>query len=123
MALLYPDGHPYGRRSKGTIDGRRAPDARRAARACTRERFAPSELTAVVVGDVDARTRVGRRGARVRRLAAAAAAADRRCRRRARGDATAGGVVIPMMNKAQADIAYGFIDDHARAIRTTTPSG
>src|SRR5207248_390223 len=52
MALLYPNGHPYGRPTKGSID---------AVERLTRERlvqlhaarFAPTELTAVVVGDVE----------------------------------------------------------------------
>src|SRR5204863_7590185 len=52
MALLYPDGHPYGRRTKGSIEIveslTRDPLQRHHA-----ERFAPSELTAVVVGDVE----------------------------------------------------------------------
>ena len=71
------------------------------------ERFAPSGLTAVVVGDVavaraaDAAARVfggvaGRRRPRRSRLRTCRPATVRRR------------VVIPMMNKAQADIAYGF---------------
>ena len=108
MARLYPDGHPYGRRTKGSIDDRREPDARSAARAA-RRRFAPSELTAVIVGDVEP-ARVHDVAARVLgdwrhpapppvRIAAA---------RAARHDGSR--VVVPMMNKAQADIAYGFVD-------------
>ena len=105
MTLLYPDGHPYGSKTKGTID---------AVERFTREqllqlhsdRFAPGELTTVIVGDVDP----GHAGAAVERVfggwnrpappalsvpRVVAAAVRRR-------------VVIPMMNKAQADIAYGF---------------
>ena len=110
MALLYPDGHPYGRRTKGSIEivERLTRDQLLRLHA---ERFAPSELTAVVVGDVDP--------GRVKEVAARVFGAWRRpvpppiglppvkpaaTRRRA---------VIPMMNKAQADIAYGFIDHHA----------
>src|SRR5205823_3101177 len=52
MALLYPDGHPYGRRTKGSIE---------IVESLTREqllwlhadRFAPTGLTAVVVGDAE----------------------------------------------------------------------
>src|SRR5437762_3219808 len=52
MARLYPGGHPYGRRTKGSIA---------IVESLTREqllqlhasRFAPSELTAVMVGDVE----------------------------------------------------------------------
>src|SRR5439155_6738532 len=52
MALLYPEGHPYGRRTKGSIEIvetlTQADLARQHA-----ARFAPTELTAVLVGDVD----------------------------------------------------------------------
>jgi len=105
MALLYPDGHPYGRRTKGSIE---------IVESLTREqllwlhadRFAPTELTAVVVGDAEP--------GRVKDVAARVFGRWRKpappsiplppvrpatARRR---------VVIPMMNKAQADIAYGF---------------
>ena len=105
MALLYPAGHPYGRRTKGSIDV-----VERLTRAqllqLHADRFAPSELTAVVVGDVET--------ARAADVAARVLAGWRKPvpapiglppvalvneRRR---------VVIPMMNKSQADIAYGF---------------
>jgi len=105
MAALYPGGHPYGRRTKGSID---------VVEQLTRdrllqlhgERFAPSELTAVVVGDVEP-SRAGDVAARVFDgwdTAAPAplvvpAVVPAATRRR---------LVIPMMNKAQADIAYGF---------------
>ena len=52
MALLYPDGHPYGRRMKGSVavvEGL----TRERLTAIHRERFAPSALSAVVVGDVE----------------------------------------------------------------------
>jgi zinc protease len=106
MALLYPGGHPYGRRTKGSIE---------IVGSLTRERlltlhadrFAPSELTVVVVGDVEA--------SRVNDVATGVFGAWRRpvpaplqlppvkpavARQR---------LVIPMMNKSQADIAYGFV--------------
>jgi zinc protease len=105
MALLYPGGHPYGRRTKGSIEIvealTRADLVRQHA-----TRFAPSELTAVLVGDVDP--------TRARDVAAGVFGGWRmppppptplppvaRATRRER-------LVIPMMNKAQADIAYGF---------------
>jgi zinc protease len=106
MALLYPNEHPYGRRTKGSVDivERLTRDDLVRQHA---ERFAPSELTAVVVGDVDA-DRATEVAARVlggwrkpapapRHLPAVSPATARQR------------VVIPMMNKAQADIAYGFI--------------
>jgi zinc protease len=106
MALLYPDGHPYGRRTKGTIvivDALTRGDLRQ----FHVDRFTPSSLTAVVVGDVEpsrVRDAAGavfepwRRPAAAPLHVPAAAAASRRQR-----------LVIPMMNKAQADIAYGFV--------------
>ncbi len=105
MALLYPNGHPYGRRLKGTIESVEALTRDRLA-ALHAARFAPSELTAVIVGDVaveraiDATARVfgGWRAAGPTRLAVPSAP---RATARQR-------LVIPMMNKAQADIAYGF---------------
>jgi zinc protease len=105
MALLYGDAHPYGRRTKGTVDS-----VERATRdgllRLHSDLFAPSELAVVVVGDVDS-TRVLEVASGVfgdwRRPAPPPSqpphVAQSRQRRR---------VVIPMMNKAQADIAYGF---------------
>jgi len=105
MALLYPDGHPYGRRTKGSVE---------VVEGLTRDslvglhesRCAPSELTAVVVGDVeagrvrDAAARVfggwARPEPRPIPLQSPAPSAGRRRH------------VMPMMNKAQTDIAYGF---------------
>ena len=106
MALLYPAGHPYGRRTKGSIE---------IVESLTREqllglhgdRFAPSELIAVVVGDIEA--------SRVQEVATSVFGAWRKpppaplqlppvkpalARQR---------LVVPMMNKSQADIAYGFV--------------
>jgi len=105
MAHLYPGGHPYGRRTKGSIEIvealTRADLARHHA-----ARFAPSELTVVLVGDVDP-TRAKDAAARVfgpwrtpappRLSLPPVVAATRRER-----------IVIPMMTKAQADIACGF---------------
>jgi zinc protease len=105
MALLYPGGHPYGRRTKGSVE---------VVEGLTRDslvglyesRCAPSELTAVIVGDVEA-GRVRDAAARVfdswtrpepRPIPLQSPAPPAGRRRH----------VIPMMNKAQADIAYGF---------------
>ena len=105
MALLYPDGHPYGRRTKGSIEivERLTRDRLQALHAA---RFAPSELTAIVVGDVET-SRAAAIAARVfggwRRPAPVpiplSSPTSATTRRR---------LVIPMMNKSQADIAYGF---------------
>jgi zinc protease len=106
MALLYGDDHPYGRRQKGTIGSveRLTRDDLLALHA---RRFTPGVVSVVVVGDVS--------GERVGEIASTAfgqwskpmpADIDLPCpagvpsRRRV--------VVIPMMNKSQADIAYGF---------------
>ena len=106
MARLYGDGHPYGRRTKGTIE---------IVERLTRDdlvrqhaaRVAPSELTGVVVGDVptsqvqDAAARVfgsWRRPAPPPLVLPPVHPATRRDE-----------IVIPMMNKSQADIAYGFV--------------
>src|SRR3989337_2023124 len=51
MALLYPDGHPYGRRTKGTVETVETLTREQLVRLHA-DRFAPSELTAAIVGDV-----------------------------------------------------------------------
>jgi zinc protease len=105
MALLYPDPHPYGLRIKGHADVIEHLTRDRLL-ALHAERFAPSELVVAVVGDVE----VGRAEAAVSRvfgdwMAATppavpfARVVPHTARRR---------LVIPMMNKAQADVAYGF---------------
>jgi zinc protease len=106
MASLYPGGHPYGRRTKGSVE---------IVEAITRDRlrrlhencFAPASMTAVIVGDVE-RSQASEATARVfggwkkpvlpaLTVASVAPATGRRR------------IVIPMMNKSQADIAYGFV--------------
>ena len=104
MATLYPDGHPYGRPAKGTAESV-AGIGRDGLLDFHAARVAPSTLSLVIVGDVSADLAIG---VTERRLA------DRRAtpgvepsletpatpeRRR---------VVVPMMSKAQADVAYGF---------------
>jgi zinc protease len=105
MALLYPDGHPYGRPTKGTIETVEALTRQQLIRLHA-ERFAPGELTAAVVGDVDV--------ARVRDLTARVFGGWKRPRPAPvplvspPAPASRRRVVIPMMNKVQADVAYGF---------------
>ncbi len=105
FAMLYPDGHPYGRPSKGQLDS-----VGRLQRSDLvdfhNSRFAPATTTAIIVGDVD-RDRAVAAGARVFGTWRKAPGQEvvlphppRPTTRRER--------VIPMMNKAQADIAYGF---------------
>jgi zinc protease len=105
MALLYPDGHPYGRPAKGTLDSIAALGTAELA-AFHHAWFAPARTSVAIVGDVPPRRAVDAAGrvfegwrAAARpevRLAAPPAPTTRRR------------VVVPMMNKAQADIAYGF---------------
>jgi zinc protease len=106
LALLYPDGHPYGRRVKGTVDTVERIDRNALVRA-HHDRFSPPELVVVCVGDVEA-ARMVEESDKVfgdwkgypppPGLVPAPAPIDGRRQ-----------VVFPMMNKAQADIAYGFI--------------
>jgi zinc protease len=106
MAALYPDGHPYGRRTKGSIDSVEQLTREQLLR-LHGERFASSELTAVVVGDVEpshARDVAARVFGGWRTVAPAPLAVPAVVRAASRQR-----LVIPMMNKAQADIAYGFI--------------
>jgi zinc protease len=105
MALLYPDGHPYGRPTKGAIDVVESLTRGRVA-ALHAARFAPGQLSAAIVGDVEA-SRARDVAARVfgawRKPTPAAIAVPRAAPARERRR-----LVLPMMNKAQADIAYGF---------------
>jgi zinc protease len=105
LALLYPGGHPYGRRVKGTIETVERID-RRALQLAHHERFTPSGLVVSCVGDVDPARAIDEtsrvlgdwRGEPVSPVVppSPVPAAGRRQ------------AVFPMMDKAQADIAYGF---------------
>jgi len=105
LALLYGDTHPYGRRPRGSVEsaeriGRPSLHALHAAR------FRPGALSLVMVGDVDSARAIDS-ATRVFAPWRTGSAADpvlppppparvRRVR------------VLPMMNKAQADLACGF---------------
>ncbi len=105
MTLLYPDGHPYGRLTKGSIDLVESL-TREQLLSLHAERFSPGATTAVVVGDVEP-ARVHAAAERVfagwQRPPAPAIVPPPAVRATTRRR-----VVLPMMNKAQADIAYGF---------------
>jgi len=105
LRLLYP-GHPYGARPRGSVESvERMPRA--ALDAFHRSRFAPGTLALVMVGDVeparalDAAARVFGDWNRPQPPPAALPPVDDP-RERQR-------LVLPMMNKAQADVAYGFV--------------
>lgn len=105
MTLLYGSSHPYGRRAKGTADS---------VERLTRDRlldlharhFAPSEISAVVVGDVavekvfDVASSVIGPWRKPAPEPIPVPPAARSTARRL--------VVVPMMNKAQTELAYGF---------------
>jgi zinc protease len=105
MAELYGPEHPYGRRVRGTVESMHAINRTELVE-LHGSHFAPSGLCAVVVGDVEAShvvEVVGRVFEPWQRppappvtLSSPRPAADRRR------------VVLPMMNKSQADVAYGF---------------
>ena len=105
MALLYGGDHPYGRPAKGHTEsvtglGRGALEALHLAR------FGPANLSVVIVGDVET-TQAAETAARVFEDWEHEAA--ERCTPAAPlVPAAREQIVVPMMNKSQADIAYGF---------------
>jgi len=105
MELLYPD-HPYGRRPRGTVESvEQTPVS--ALQAFHRERFSPATLRLAIVGDIEPPRAVAA-GARVFggwRVPAPAPVALPSVTPLA----TRQQRVVTMMNKAQADIAGGFV--------------
>jgi len=105
LSLLYGPVHPYGRRPRGTVETVER-ISRSSLQACHAARFTPDSLSLVMVGDLDAERAIESAGRAFAGWKAAAGvgpqfppiepARERQVR------------VIPMMNKAQADIAYGF---------------
>jgi zinc protease len=103
--MLYGIAHPYGRKLRGTIDVAERIDTA-ALRAFHRAQVAPGSVSLAIVGDVAPERAVDAASAAFLSWTASAKPpievpspvipAGRRTR------------VIPMMNKAQADIAYGF---------------
>jgi len=105
LGMLYGERHAYGRRPKGTIA-----DVLRLGRdqlaAFHGRRVTPAGLTLVMAGDMEPARAIGMAGRLLEdwpgepgpdvALPPVEAARDRRRR------------VVPMMNKAQADVAYGF---------------
>jgi zinc protease len=114
MAALYGPLHVYGRPQKGTLASVDAslPQELRQLHA---ETFGPGQLSAVIVGDVDAPRAVdvarqvfGGWQVPEPRVVTPPTPPPPGGRRR---------IVVPMMNKAQADIAYGFV-----SIKRSDPS-
>ncbi len=105
MATLYGEAHPYSRRPRGTVESVRSID-RAALHKFHRTHVTPGALTLSIVGDIDAGRATDAAGAVLGNWPAApgvhaelphqAPPNTRRLR------------VLPMMSKAQADIAYGF---------------
>ena len=105
LAELYGPSHGYGRRPRGTVDSVEAID-RDALQRFHTARFGPGSLSLVIVGDIEpVRAVEAARGAfgewkapspGTVELPVAPPPLARRVR------------VVPMMNKAQADVAYGF---------------
>jgi zinc protease len=105
FAMLYPDQHPYGRPSKGTVESISRIE-RKDLVEFHHARFAPSATTAVIVGAVE-RDRAVAAAERVfgswRKPPVGDITLPHPPQRRSRQEQ-----VIPMMNKVQADIGYGF---------------
>ena len=105
LADLYGASHGYGRRPRGTLHSVEAID-RAALQRFHAARFGPAALSLVMVGDMEpARAIEAARVAFAPWRAPAPPPAQLESVSRASGRRVR---VIPMMNKAQADIAYGF---------------
>ncbi len=105
FTMLYPGQHPYGRPAKGLVETVSRIE-RQDLVAMHEARFAPSTSTAVIVGDVS-KERAIAAGSQVlggwRKPRPGEITLPHPPQNRAREER-----VLPMMNKAQADIAYGF---------------
>lgn len=105
MADLYGPSHPYGRRPRGSVETvEKIDDA--ALRAFYAERFRPASLSLVLVGDIDAGRAIDTAARAFGGWQGPPPAAST-----LRDGPPAGGRrvrIVPMMNKAQVDIAYGF---------------
>lgn len=105
MALLYGPVHPYGRHARGTPTSIEAL-TRDDLAALHQRRFTPAATSLVVVGDVETRRAAAVANDVFGPWSVGAASpvvvsAPRQVAMRRR-------VVVPMMNKAQTEIAYGF---------------
>jgi zinc protease len=107
MELLYGLDHPYGRRARGTPTSLEAV-TREDLVAFHLDRFRPSTLSLVIVGDLDASAAMRTAS---RAFGNGSSDPDNGDRLRPPRPSTADRriKINPMMNKAQADIAYGFV--------------
>jgi len=105
FALLYPDGHPYGRRAKGTLETVRRID-RQALAAFHRAFVVPSSLSLVVVGDVEVPRAIDEASRVFGAWTGPAAEPD--VVPSVRPGVSRRRETVPMTGKAQAEIAYGF---------------
>jgi zinc protease len=106
MRTLYPGGHPYGRSTKGAVETVGAV-SREDLLAFHASAFTPSSMSLVIVGEVEVRgaseqaARVfGGWAARPSPVVPLDGPTPATGRQR---------LVVPMMNKVQADVAYGFV--------------
>lgn len=105
LGLLYPGGHPYGRPVKGTIESVERID-RASLVSCHARHFGPSSLVIACVGDVET-PKVAAEAERV--FGDWRGAPERPILVPPPPPAPARRLsVVPMMNKVQADIAYGY---------------
>ena len=105
MTLLYGADHPFGRPTKGSVASVEQID-RPVLRRFHRARYVPADLSVVVVGDVDPSEATDAMTQafgdwETARAAETSFASPPPATQRQR-------LVVPMMNKSQADIAYGF---------------
>jgi zinc protease len=111
MSALYGRDHPYGRRTRGTTGTVEQIDRARL-QEFHRSRFIPPALSLAIVGDLDAERAVDAARLAFSEWPTAAAPVSKPvipADLAAPASATGRRVcVVPMMNKAQADIAYGF---------------
>jgi len=105
FALLYPAPHPYGRRTRGTLESLGRID-RQALAAFHAAHVGPSSLSLVIVGDVEPPRALDAAGAVFGSWSGPAAGADGVPA--AAQPASRRRTIVPMKGKSQVDIAYGF---------------
>jgi zinc protease len=105
MAGLYPNGHPYGRRGKGTVDSIQTIN-RAEIEAFHRAHVGPSSFRVVLVGDVEAGRALALADRAFSDWAADGGSPLSPARVRPAASRTLRNVELP--GKVQSDIAYGF---------------